>query len=320
MVTKYENPALGYIAIFLGSLTSAISFVFIAHLNQTHNEMLSIAITFGYAAILFNLLNLNRAKNLYSSVASNFKLISRMNFVTLINWLCTFFSFNYIDPATAICISFSMITVTLFFILTPLNKISKNKHLVFSILLILASMALIIKQHADVTLHANYKMIGLGVFWSVLGGITGAYIGIYSEGMSKAGFSVTQILATRFYLLVAISSFAFLIIPHSTPIVIDWKYYLFATLIIVFFPLIMYQTAIARLGPVIVSLLEPFIPVLTYVFQTITGDNEFNFLTISLLGISSIAIIWFVRIEQKLAREKNLLRQENTLEQAINAM
>ena len=303
---KNSNHMLGYVSIFLCCLTSAVSFVFISHLNKTHDQMLSIALTFGYAAILFNAFNFKNIINLYSSVAKNFKLIFRMNIVTLLNWLSSFMSLNYLDPATAFCIVLCVLSITLFIILTPLNKIRESKHLIFSILLITTSMALIIKQHIDTSLLTDTKTIMIGVAWCVLGGVSGAYIGTNSEGMGKAGFSVSQILATRFYLLIIVSLAAFCFIPHSAPVAIDWKYYLLSSLIIVIFPLVMYQTAIKSLGSLIVSLLEPFTPVFTYILQILVGDYQFNLLTVILLIGSSTAVIWFVRVEQNISRKKRI--------------
>jgi drug/metabolite transporter (DMT)-like permease len=213
---------------------------------------------------------------------------------------------NYFDPATAICIILSVLTVTLFFILTPLNKIKENKHLVFSIALIILSMFLIINQHLNDASQLDFKTIMLGLAWCILGGITGAFIGMSSEGMGKAGFSVTQILATRFYLLIAVSIIGFFLLPDSAPIVIDWKYYIFASLIIVIFPLVMYQTAVKTLGALIVSLIEPFTPVFTYLLQIFVGDYNFNLTTIVLLVVSSSAIIWFVKIEQDVAQARSM--------------
>src|SRR5579871_12538 len=96
-----SNPTVGYISIFLCCLTTAVSLVFISHLNKTHDQMLSIAITFSYAALLFNLFNIKNIISIYSAVLKNFKLILRMNVVTLFNWISSFMSLNYLDPATA---------------------------------------------------------------------------------------------------------------------------------------------------------------------------------------------------------------------------
>lgn len=316
MSDKNSNHTVGYISIFLCCLTSAVSFVFISHLNKTHDQMVSIAVTFAYATIMFNLFNIKNIISLYSSVAKNFKLILRMNVMTTLNWVSSFMSLNYLDPATAFCIILCIVSITLFIILTPLSKIKENKHLVFSILLIMTSMALIIKQHIDTSLLTNTKMIMMGVAWCVVGGISGALIGTSSEGMGKANFSVTQILATRFYLLIIVSSVAFFIIPHTAPIVIDWKYYLLSSFIIVIFPLVMYQTAIKSLGSLIVSLLEPFTPVFTYILQVLVGDYQFNLLTALLLVASSTAIIWFVRVEQNISRQKRLAGEMNGIGKA----
>lgn len=301
-----ENPRLGYISIFLCCVANAVSFVFIAHLNQTHNEMLSIAMTFGYAIILFNLFNYKSLMSLYSNVSKNFKLTLRMNVITLFNWLSSFMALNYLDPATAFCIILGVVAVTIFIVSTPRHKIKDNLHLAICVLLILVSMGLIINQYAHTALHSNVTTLTIGTLWCVLGGVTGAFIGTNSEKMGKAGFSISQILATRFYLLVIVSSVAFFITAPNEPIAIDWKYYLLSSLVIVFFPLIMYQMAIKSLGTLIVSLLEPFTPVITYFLQVLLlGAYQFNLLTFSLLTIASGSIIWLAGVEQNMARKND---------------
>jgi hypothetical protein len=62
-----------------------------------------------------------------------------MNVTTLFNWIGTFLSLNYIDPATALCINLAVVAITTFFILIPLNKIHENKRLLLSIFLIIVS-------------------------------------------------------------------------------------------------------------------------------------------------------------------------------------
>lgn len=304
MLVKTDNPVVGYFSIFMCCLATAISFVFIGYLNKTHNPMLSIAVTFGYAILLFNLLNFKKFFQLYTLVVHNFRLLVRMNFLTFLNWLSSFMTLNYLDPATALCIILSIVTITLFFMYTPFNQIKNNKHLVYSILLILMSMSLIIKNHIDIVSLKNMKVNMFGLLWCFVGGVSGAFIGTHSEKMGNAGFSVTQILATRFYLLTIMGLVGFYLIPHHMPVIIEWKYYLISSFIIVIFPLLMYQTAIAALGSLIVSLLEPFTPVFTYFLQITVADYKFNWITVSLLLFSSVAIISFVKIEQGLVMQR----------------
>lgn len=274
--------------------------------------MLSILMTFGYAILIFNLINIKKFREIYTSVLHNKKVLLQMNIVTLFNWLSTFMSLHYLDPATALCLNLGILSVTIFFISTPLHKLKANKHLGLSVLFVLFSMGLIIKQHlASASGDLHLRNIILGIAWCALGGFTGAFIGMSSEAMGRAGFSVTQILATRFYLLTLVSGVALLLTHHHAPIVIDWKYYFLSSLIIVFFPLLMYQTAIRELGTLLVSLLEPFSPVFTYILQVEVGDYRFNLLTISLLILASAAVVWFVRIEQNIRRAKYLAADDS---------
>ncbi|TAK76075.1 MAG: DMT family transporter [Gammaproteobacteria bacterium] len=299
MMSRASNYNIGYVSIFLCCVANAVSLVFISNLNKTHDQMLSIFMTFGYATLLFNLFNFKKIPSLYFSVAKNFKLLLKMNIVTLFNWLSSFLALSYIDPATAICVILGVVSVTIFVMSIPRRKAAENKHLAMCVFLILISMALIIKQYTSMnTLHANSNMAIVGITCCIISGVSGAFIGVSSESMGQAGFSVSQILATRFYLLVIVSGTIFFFSKSHASLVIDWKYYLLASLLIVFFPLIMYQTAIRTLGTLMVSLLEPFTPVITYFLQVLTGGYQFNLLTVILLAIASGSIIWLARAEQ----------------------
>ena len=306
-MNKEKNFNLGYACIFLCCCATAVSLVFISHMNKTHNTMLSIFMTFSYATLIFNLINFKKIRHIYSLVLQNKKILLRMNIVTLFNWLGTFMALRYLDPATALCVILGILSVTIFLISTPLHKFKSNKHLCFSVLLVLFSMGLVIKQNIALNPgEAHLYNLMHGLAWCALDGVTGAFIGMSSEAMGKAGFSVTQILATRFYLLTLVGGVVFLFMNHG-PIVIDWKYYLLSSLLIVFFPLLMYQTAIRELGTLLVSLLEPFSPVLAYILQVVIGDYRFNVIMISLLLLSCLAIVWFVRIEQAIQRKKHFI-------------
>lgn len=295
----------GYFSIFLCCITNAISFVFIAHLNKSHNEMLSLAMISGYAILLFNGINFKSLSQLYQKVRQNISLFSWMNFLTFINWLSGFSSLSYLDPATVMCIELAISAVVTFLIMTPLKQFLENKHLILCIALILFCMALIIGQHIEIT-HLSKNHLALGFFWCFLGGISAAFIGIYSVRMDMAKFSVTEILATRFYLLAIFGTIMVFFSSSHTEILqqIDWKYYFLASLIIVFFPLIMYQVSVKAIGPLQVSLLEPFTPVIAFFLQIVTGSYSFNLVTLSLLTLSCVGVIWLVKIEQNLSTKK----------------
>ena len=304
MIQKHKNFQAGYFYILFCCLANAVSFVFISHLNKTHNEMLSIFMTFLYATLLFNLVNFKKLKHIYTTVLCNKKTLFMMNMLTLVNWLSTFMSLRYLDPATALCLNLGLLSVTVFLISTPIKKLRANKHLGLSVVFVLMSLGLIVKQYLAVNPgEANFENFLLGLVWCLCGGISGAFIGFSSEAMGRCGLSITQILSTRFYLLILISGISLLFLSPEE-FQIDWNYYLFSSLIIVILPLLMYQAAIRDLGVMLVALIEPFSPVLTYILQVSIGLYFFNVLTIIFLGISSLAIAWFVRIEQKIQEEK----------------
>jgi drug/metabolite transporter (DMT)-like permease len=200
-----------------------------------------------------------------------------MNIATLFNWLGSFLSLNYIDPATALCINLAMGPITTFFVLTPFKKIKENKNILFAILSVIVGMLLIIRQQWSATVYQSTQHIYLGIICSVLGGIAGGFVGICSEKISKAGFSVRQILATRFYLLILVCAITlFFTVKNNLFAEIDWKFYLFSSLLIVMLPLVMYQQAIKALGSLMVSLFIPFAPIYAYFIQIMVGGYQLN--------------------------------------------
>jgi drug/metabolite transporter (DMT)-like permease len=261
--------------------------------------MLGLFLTFGYATLFFTLLNIKKLPELYSLIVKNIKPLFYLNVATLLSWIGTFLALTYVDPATKICIGFSLIAVTNFFIFTPIKAIRHNKRLLLIILLILFSMTLIILQQSNFQLHDHTKLFLLGVLIAAIGGIGGGFIGINAEKVGLAGFSATQILATRFYLLVLVSGGIFFFSQHSHSVAINWSYYLLAAIIVVLLPLLTYQLAIKSLGALIVSFIEPLTPVITYFLQIFILGYRFTILTLILLLISSATIIWLVRTEQK---------------------
>lgn len=299
MFNQKSNPTLGYIFILLTCVTNAVSFVFIANLNQTHNELLSLAATFGYATIVFNLINFRHIRPLYRLVANNFALFVKMNLVTYLSWLAAFYALNYLDPATVVCLCFGLIAVANFFIITPINRFKESQHLILCALFILLSMGLLISQYLTGSIHSVRETL-LGVAWCMVSGFFGGFIGIYSVQMGNVGFTITQILATRFQILVIASLAAFLFTTQHTSIIIDWKYYFLASFLVVFLPLLTYQAAIKALGALLVSFLEPFTPIITYFLQIAVANYQFNPMRFCLLILTCIAIIWFVRIEHKM--------------------
>ena len=297
------KPKAGYICILLTCFANAVSFVFISHLTRNTNAFLSIFMTFSYALIIFNAIQFKKLAKLYSAVFANKKVLLQMNVATLVNWFSTFMALRYLDPATTLCITLGVLSITIFLISTPLNQFKANKHLGISVLLVLLSLGLIIRQYLQnfpISNHSSH--LGLGLFWCIIDGISGACIGLASEAMGKAKFTVTGILATRFYLLIIVSGVALLFFHPATLTLqgIDWKYYLLSSVVIVFIPLLMYQIAIRELGTMIVSLLEPFSPVLTYILQISIGYGRFNPLTLTFLALACAAVVWFVRVEHQM--------------------
>ena len=294
-----KNHNLGYIYITLCVLINSYAFVFISHMVRNHNEFLSLAMVFGYATILFTLVNIKKLPLLWGRVKNNFKALSLLNLVSFLSWLGAFISLKYIDPATKLALGFGIIAITNFFIKTPISEWFANKRLITCLLLVFISMVLIVTQYAAINVHLHPHTIYLGLGWAIFAGITGGFIGVYSEKVGHAGFTPTQILATRFYMLVLASIIILVFTKPALPAHLDWHYYLLGSVIIVLLPLLLYQTTIQHLGSVITALFESFTPVVTYFMQIAVSHYRFHLTTFLLLLFANLMILWLVRVESK---------------------
>ncbi|PHQ80929.1 MAG: hypothetical protein COB66_03555 [Coxiella sp. (in: Bacteria)] len=318
MSAKHLNSKLGAVYITLCCLSSAASFVFIAHLNRHHDAMLSMAVTFGYATILFSLFNIKKLPVMFRIMRQNLKPMIYLNTATLFSWFGTFMALQYIPPATKISIGFGLIAITNFFIAIPLNKLKHHKHLIFCVLFIVLNMALVVFQFSYTAHHVTTRDIVIGVAWSVVGGVIGGFIAINATKLHDVGYTSTQILATRFYLLVIVSLIVLFCYGHATPIHIAWKYYLLSTLLIVILPLLMYHLSIESLGALVTSLVEPFTPVITYFLQIFFLGYRFNIVTLFLLSIASVGIIVLARVEHNATSKKQrAVKLKDEVEQSI---
>lgn len=289
----------GYFFIFITCLSSAASFVFISHLSRNSDPFTGIFLTFLYASLFFLLLNIKNIKKLVSLSKSNLKPLFLLNLATCLSWLGTFLALKYIDPATKICIGFGLIAITNYFIFTPLGSIKKHKRRLMIVFLILASMILIISQNPLISSRSNIEILMLGIAWSIVGGISGGFIGINAEKIAHAGFKATQVLATRFLLLIIVSG---IFLAFSKPLqtsTFEWAYYPLSSIVVVFLPLLTYQLAIKSLGALLVALIEPFTPIITYFLQISFMHYSFNPIFLLLLILSSTSVLLLLRSERK---------------------
>lgn len=268
---------IGYIYIAFYCVFNALSFVFISVLGNAHGQAQSITYIFSSGIFLFNLFCLKNLQSLYLKVGKNVRAVLGLNITTAVSWLASFYALRFIDPATMLCIGMAVIPITTFFIVTPFKAYKSNAATLLSIIFVIFSMLLIIHENVQgLIIPVVTSNIIWGILISVVGGIFGAAIGTYSEVLSKTNFTVKEILAVRFYLLVLVS---ILISIYTKALEFNWKtlqLFSVSAVVIVFLPLVIYQKSIQHLGSLTVSILIPFTPVLAYFMQLSLHKYHYN--------------------------------------------
>lgn len=283
---------IGYLYLLLDCVLGAYAFVFFKELTGSHETASITLFTFVISVLFFHAVNMHRLRAMYRKVGLGYKNVVYLNIITMVRWLTSFYGLTYIDSATMLCIDMGMIPIAHFFAVTSPKDYKKHMSVLLSILFVLLSMGLIIHQNL-VTFDtiSSYQNFCIGVFLAMIAGITGAYVGMFSEKLQKGGFAVSEILGTRFYLLLlATLGIAVWTDELSHIELADFKDYGLAALFIVIIPLFVYQKAIVHLGAFTVATYLPLTPIMAYFIELYKGKYDFERSTFIALMICSIAM------------------------------
>jgi len=303
---------MGYMYVLFYCVFNAYSFVFISTLGDTHAQSLSIVTIFSLGLLLFNLLNIMKLGTLYKKLSRNLFPVVGINITSAASWLACFYALRFIDPASMLCIAMAIIPLTTLFMSTPLRLYKNNLPIIFSIVVVIFSMAIIINQNIlNLGSHSSGFYFFIGVIISIVGGIFGGAIGIYSERLHKANFTVSEILAVRFYFLIIVAV-AVALFSHSFNAMhwSDLKIYSFSAVIVIILPLVIYQKAISHLGSMVVSVLIPFTPILAYFMQLMIRQYPFHLGVLLSILLCSLTICALNIMRHRQQRQKKVSLSE----------
>jgi drug/metabolite transporter (DMT)-like permease len=266
---RYESGII-YVLIFV--VLGAFQEVYVGSLVQKVNPILVMTVTFGIALVYFNLLAFKNKQHTLALVKNHKALILILNVTTALSWFGFMVSLKYLEPAIVSCICFSVgpILTSLF---NPIfnrgSKILKGE--------VLSAIGMGVGVLA-LTYSSASGVSGLGLRPSaeVITGIIAATcsaVGImgntfFSKKMSVVGFSSSQTMSLRFFLLTLFGAATLILRPIDLAFNISFVFEMLAlSVATVILPLYLLQVGIERLEPITVSLLISSMPVVTFFLQ-----------------------------------------------------
>ncbi len=286
---------LKYASMLTYILSTAISLVAINQLELQVNPTLAALISFLLCFLFFNLVNYNRLKIAYDILLKSPLDFIKINIITAIIWISTFWGLKYIAPG---------IFVSLFMGVIPLSAvfISKNKpgfkHKETNLMLTLIFLALGLVSYESLKLVDSSTTMYYGLFLAVISGIFSAIYIHYSQKLQKKfNFTTLDFLSIRFYFVIAIClSLASIAGNHIilSCTLNKWYDFIFIAILTTIIPLYSLQNAILKLGSMRVSYLITLTPLVAYLLQTFIGF-QFNIVIFSMILVMSLLLIQYYR-------------------------
>lgn len=262
LIKKYQFTLL-YI------ILTSISANFIYNLGIKIPDSLMISLSSFYALLFFHLLNYNKIFNIYQRLLNHKIIYIKLLIAFLGMWGFSFILPIYFSPS--LTIFFAMSWPALLSILSLYYQTRLHKYIFFSLILLMLIIFFYIVLYKQYNL-TSYILLVLGM--TILGISMYAYSKI-SFKLSKLGFSSSEILAVRFWLLFLIP----LIITCKTGSIklITNPYILISNLILsiisLIIPVFCNQKSIINIGVNKHSLLVGFTPIVTTIIEFISIRN-----------------------------------------------
>lgn len=256
-----------------------------------------------YALVFFHLINIGGLKQLYTKLSVHKKLYTSMVMVFLIMWLVCFIIPIYYTPA--ILMFYATAWPSFFGALKKFKHdgLKTSKFMAISIAVTMLAFYIFLGQ---VYHGVNFALLVVG---TLLAGVTMYLYSKLSFEMNEAGFSPSQILASRFILLFLIP-FVWCVKSGS---LFEINYSVAGLSFIVslaslILPIYCSQISIKKIGPVNHSIAMGVTPFIAFIFESfLLGGNN----AISYDGYFSLTLLMIIMTFTLLSKVKLLSQKQN---------
>lgn len=292
----------GSLFIFFYVIASAISNVFVNHTTRSINPIVTLFYSSIFTIIFFSILNFGELSKNISLIKENKKSIIWLNFLNAIIWFIIFYSLKVLSPAVFSCLFLGAIPINLFILELKKSKDSKKNNLLIAILLLAIFILMLLLVSKDMSETNTSQILKYGALVTVIGGISAAFIMKISKKLADKNLAASLVVSLRFYGLLIISLIIIILNKPQLqlkPIVL--LELLALAMVSMALPLYLLQKALKTLNPLYASIIITVIPILTYLFQILTGYYSFSnskFGITILLSISLIVLTYLKRKKQ----------------------
>lgn len=290
----------GSLFIFFYVIASAISNVFVNHTTRSISPIVTLFYSSIFTIIFFSILNFGELSKNISLIKENKKSILWLNFLNAIIWFIIFYSLKVLSPAVFSCLFLGAIPINLFILELKKSKESNKNNLIIAILLLVIFILMLLLVSKDMSETNTSQILKYGALVTVIGGVSAAFIMKISKKLADKNLPASLVVSLRFYGLLIISLIIIILNKPQLqlkPIVL--LELLALALVSMALPLYLLQKVLKTLNPLYASIIITVIPILTYLFQILTGYYSFSNSKFGITILLSISLIVLTYLKRK---------------------
>jgi drug/metabolite transporter (DMT)-like permease len=305
MLKKSSLFGIGFVLIY--NIFSSIKEVVSGNIVQTISPFLLVFLTFGLAAVFFQIIALMKYRDQYRQPLNDSPTLIRINVSTVGAWLGFFYGVKYLEPAivSTLIAGIGPAVATIYQSFSRLNRIKNPVESYTAIGILICSLLLVWFSLTGRTSieSMNYINIIKGVTLTFVSSICVVITTFYTKKLSSKGCPPITIMAHRFYLLIPVSLIAFFITnKQEVHIINNIPVILYISIFGATIPLLCLQYGIKYCKPVMVVTLLAIAPLFTYLFEV--ADPRLELSLISGLLILLTTILCIISTVSSLKKEK----------------
>ncbi|WP_370931102.1 EamA family transporter [Bartonella sp. DGB1] len=284
----------GYIAACGWCFITAFSMLLTSEVSQRLSPFIVCFFTFFLANLIFLVYNICNIRSLWRRILKKSMLsqVFGINVSSFAGWGLMIYPLTYLQPtlvATLILGINPIATVVisrLFFRQASPKKLEIISLALFSVIFLLSVQTFHGENNIFGTSH--FQMI-MSLLCCYLSGIATSVNNILTKKIMMNGFSITDVMCSRFYLTIIISGIVGFS-THKVAIDQDLVFSVFiTTMTFVIVPLVLLQVALKKLDPLRVAIISPLMPVLLVIMQLYNSASSIPDIT-----VGATLVIWLL--------------------------
>ena len=289
-----SKSSIGAILVLVWVALSAAKDVYIGHLVQGIDPMLLLAICIVITVVVFNATQLTNLPSYKAAVRQSLGDVIWLNVFTALAWASFIAALRFLEAAVAESFVVAVDPPATFFLARALRRESQilRSELAASWAMLAAAAVLgvgVWYGHSSVGVlrpaDAAFGMASVAICGIANGGIT-----VVSKRLADQGMTASQVMASRFALLLA-GCVGFVVVraPDVAPLVDEIGGVVVIGVLGVIAPMFVLQKAIERAEPMTVVLVGSIVPVVAFALQQLDPRLQFSWL--SFLGVTAFLVI-----------------------------